>query len=100
MKRYVRFFTEMSPPNIHYMLDTLQDEIKRAKLRAKSDRELKNYHTSYYNYLVSYLDGEYDQHEVAVKGREHFDIDDNSPEAGKIASALFIMNVVRKSIED
>lgn len=100
IKPYKRFFTEMSPPNVTYIKLTIKDEIKKADLRLRSDREHKDYHRSYKNYLEEYYDGEISPGDVAERSYKKVGIYDDSPSAGEIEAARFIMNVIRKSIED
>jgi len=99
-ERYKRFFSEMCPPNVTYIKTTVKNEIKQALLRLKSDSEHKEYNKAYKNYLEEYLDNGISPADVAELAIRKLDLYDDSSEAGEIEAAKYIINVVRKSIED
>lgn len=100
MKKYIRFFTEMSPPNFSFIKSSVEKEANKRKMLSRTNRELKVYHLAYRDYLIDYLDGKVSPPEVAELAKNKADVDDNSYESAQIDASQFIMNIVRKSIED
>jgi hypothetical protein len=101
IKKYIRFFTEMSPPNFSYINNSIEKEIDNSALRIRSDRENKEYHKAYRDLLQDYLDGDISPSDVADLSKENYDENDNySKDEGKIVASQFIMKIVRKAIED
>ena len=97
MEKYKRFFSEMSLPNITYIKLAIKNEIKKADLRLRSDREHKEYNKAYRDYLSNYFDGDIDPSDVAELASNKTNTYDDSPEAGRIEAAKFVINLIKNS---
>lgn len=94
MKRYKRYFSEANDFNITRIKSVVKNEIRKANLRLRSDREHIEYNQAYIDYLEDFISNHISYKDVANLALSKTDVYDDSSEAGKIEASKFIMDTI------
>lgn len=94
MKRYKRYFSEANDFNITRIKSVVKNEIRKANLRLRSDREHIEYNQAYIDYLEDFISNHISNKDVANLAFNKTDVYDDSSEAGQIEASKFIMDII------
>ena len=94
MRRYTRYFSEVNEFNVTKIKSILRNEIRKANLRLRSDREHKEYNQAYIEYLEDFINNRISHKDVANLALNKTDVYDDSSEAGQIEASKFIMDII------
>jgi len=94
MEKYKRYFSEANDFNITRIKSVVKNEIRKANLRLRSDREHIEYNQAYIDYLEDFISNHISHKDVANLAFSKTDVYDDSSEAGQIEASKFIMNII------